>query len=884
MDGAPSAPGTLASGSAHAAPDPDAATVAYTPGGAAADPSGGGAARTYVPRGQAAAVPATVAGYEVLSVLGRGAMGVVYQARQRGLRRVVALKMILAGEYAGEGDVARFKTEAEAVARLQHANIVQIYEVGEEDGRPFFSLEYVDGGSLAKKVSGTPLPPRQAADVARLLAEGMHCAHEHGVVHRDLKPANVLLTRDGSPKVTDFGLAKRLEDDSGQTRSGTIVGTPSYMAPEQAEGRLKDVGPLADVYGLGAVLYEMLTGRPPFRAESVLETLQQVRQQEPVPPHLLQPKVPRDLETICLKCLQKEPHRRYASADDLADDLRRFLAGEPIRARPVPAWERFARWCRRNPRLAALAGAVVALLVAIAAGSLGFAWQIRAKNEELHGKNDQLNEKNDELRLSNQAKEEARQQAVASFEEARDKHFEAYQQMLGLGEEILRRLALERQARPGAAEAALREDMVRLVTARLLGMAQELDRSRVTKFSRIHGSVALADLLAHYGRKDEALEQDEKAVSLLREMLAADPRSDLARANLAQVLSRVAALKAELHGDLKGARDLARQSLTLQQDVADHPQGDTYKPLDNLRLLSQYRVLAGKLALRKGDPAAARADLTEAVRLREAWNAAIPPQMVHPKAQTESYLGEAYLWLAVACSHLNDPSSSAAAFGKVLGLCQGLADRFPRDASFQEDLAEFYGALGDARLRRGKVVDAWKDYDRALTGARGALAAEPTNLARQDLLARTHGRLGNAAALLPERRGEAAGHYQEALRLREGLRKEEPHDLLVEAAYALELARCGRSAEAATGAEGLHRRALGDSEVLLLVAGSFARCAAGAKDSAAKQRYADQAIAALVDAVGQGYKDAVVLRTEPDLEAIRTEPGFRSLLARAAER
>ena len=310
-----------------------------------------------------------VAGYEILGVLGRGAMGVVYKARQRGLRRLVALKMISAGSHCTTADLTRFRSEAEAVADLQHPNIVRLYEVGEDEGRPFFSLEYVEGQSLAARINGVPQPPLEAARMVMALADAMEHAHRHGIIHRDLKPANVLVTTDGEPKITDFGLVKRLEDESGQTLSGSILGTPSFMAPEQAEGRTRDIGARTDVYGLGAILYQMLTGRPPFRAASVLDTLEQVRTREPIPPSQFEPKLPRDLETIDLKCLQKDPAQRYDSAAALAEDLRRFLAGEPILARPVGTAERCWRWCRRNPRLAVLAGAVVMLLVAWAASA-----------------------------------------------------------------------------------------------------------------------------------------------------------------------------------------------------------------------------------------------------------------------------------------------------------------------------------------------------------------------------------------------------------------------------------------------------------------------------------------------------------------------------------
>ncbi len=323
-----------------------------------------------------AASPAapTVPGYEILGVLGRGGMGVVYKARQVKLGRLVALKMVLAGAHAGPAELARFRTEAEAVAQLQHPNIVQIHEVGEHTGLPYFSLEFVEGGSLARRLKGTPLPARQAAQLVAALAGAMHAAHQRGIVHRDLKPGNVLLTADGIPKITDFGLAKRLDAPEGMTQTGAVMGTPSYMAPEQALGKTHEIGPAADIYALGAILYELLTGRPPFRSETPWDTILLAAQGDPVPPSTLQPRVPRDLETICLKCLAREPQKRFATARALADDLGRFLAGEPIQARPVGAWERLIKRVKRRPAVAGLL-AVIVLLTLVGFGLVFWQWR-----------------------------------------------------------------------------------------------------------------------------------------------------------------------------------------------------------------------------------------------------------------------------------------------------------------------------------------------------------------------------------------------------------------------------------------------------------------------------------------------------------------------------
>jgi tetratricopeptide (TPR) repeat protein len=303
-----------------------------------------------------------VSGYEIVAELGRGGMGVVYQARQCSLKRTVALKMILAGLHADSRARGRFRTEAEAVARLQHPNIVQIYEVGESDGKPFLSLEYVEGNSLLKKIARTPQAEGQAARIVETLARAVQYMHQCGILHRDLKPNNVLLTADGTPKITDFGLAKILDADLGPSRSETLLGTPNYMAPEQAAGDTKKVGAPADIYSLGAILYELLTGRVPFQGPTRLCTLEQVRGQQPVPLRRWRRRLSSDLETICLKCLEKEPSKRYPSAEALADDLRCFLEGQPIRARPVPFWQRLWRSGRRRPALVAWALSALALV------------------------------------------------------------------------------------------------------------------------------------------------------------------------------------------------------------------------------------------------------------------------------------------------------------------------------------------------------------------------------------------------------------------------------------------------------------------------------------------------------------------------------------------
>jgi tetratricopeptide (TPR) repeat protein len=413
--------------------------------------------------------PRRVAGYELLEELGRGGMGVVYKAHQTSPSRLVALKMILAGSYAEPARRSRFRAEGDATARLQHPNIVQIHEVGQHDGLPFLVLEYVGGGSLADRLNGMPQPARPAAELVEVLARAVHYAHTHGVVHRDLKPGNILLGEDGQPKITDFGLARHERPEL--TATGDVLGTPSYMAPEQAAGGRQPVGPPADVWALGAILYECLTGRPPFRATTPLETLEQVISQEPVAPAQLQGKTPRDLNTICLKCLQKDPARRYGSALELADDLRRFLDGKVIRARPVRAVERGWRWCRRNPLVASLAGALGLLVIGSLAGLTGLYLNADAQRLRAEGAEEGLQKAADEARQEAQKarQSEAQTKAVLEFFQKRVMAAAGPKgQEGGLGRDATIWAAVD-QAEPGIAESFAGQPLVEASIRQVLG-------------------------------------------------------------------------------------------------------------------------------------------------------------------------------------------------------------------------------------------------------------------------------------------------------------------------------------------------------------------------------------------------------------------------------
>jgi serine/threonine protein kinase/tetratricopeptide (TPR) repeat protein len=521
----------------------------------------GALATTRVPPPQAPVPgpPPLIPGYEIVGELGRGGMGVVYRARQTGLNRLVALKTVLHGAQAGSERRARFRVEAEAAARLQHPNIAQIYEIGEYGGEPYFSLEYVDGPSLAHRLDGTPLPARAAARLVEKLARAMQYAHERGVVHRDLKPANILLQRtedrgqrtdeEGSgaiasvrwplasvlcPKITDFGLAKILaEDGPDRTRTGLVLGTPSYMAPEQAAGTPRDVGPACDVYALGAILYELLTGRPPFKGATTLETVRQVVAEEPVPLTHLQRSVPRDLETVCLKCLEKEPRKRYATAGGLADDLRRFLNNEPIHARPVGRVERLVRWCRRNPRVA---GLLVALLLVLAVGFAGVTWQWRRARAE-------------------------RDEAEASYQLTR-RVVADYFETLGRDPQL---------EDPGALP--LRKEMLQTALTHFQYLLQDRGDDADLQAGLATGYYRLGEITVLTGAPEEAIEPYRQAIAVQEELAGRHPDATRFRRDLARSYSGVGTVHRMLR-QWPESHEAIEESLRIRKELAANDPGD----------------------------------------------------------------------------------------------------------------------------------------------------------------------------------------------------------------------------------------------------------------------------------------------------------------------
>jgi eukaryotic-like serine/threonine-protein kinase len=484
-------------------------------------------------------------GYEILGELGRGGMGIVYKAWQVSLKRVVALKVIRAGAHTDADAAARFHAEAEASARFQHPNIVQVFEVGENEESAYLVLEYVSGGGLDRKLSGSLQDPGVSAKLIESLARAIHYAHRRGIVHRDLKPANVLLTEDGIPKITDFGLAKLLERDDGLTNVGELLGTPSYMAPEQVKGTSRQITPATDVYALGAILYEMLTGRPPFKGTTPLSTLEQVSSQEPLTPSKIQRHTPRDLETICLKCLQKDPRRRYATADLLADDLRRFLDRQPILARPTPAWERAWKWALRRPAAAAVLVSVLAAVTLFLVMGWHYNTRLRAA-----------------LRTAQAAEQEADSSAGRAVEQ-RNRALQAFKKLVYDVQEKLGQTPATRSIRQS------------LLNTAITGL-EEIASSTAGSPPDLSQAVAhqkLGDIFRIIGRSAEARRHYDQSRSLAEALLASDPDSLPITEDLYQTHMGLGSLHVTA-GQLDAAKVELARAVAMAEAIAAHPQND----------------------------------------------------------------------------------------------------------------------------------------------------------------------------------------------------------------------------------------------------------------------------------------------------------------------
>jgi serine/threonine-protein kinase len=696
--------------------------------------------------------------YELLDDLACGGMGVVYKARHQKLGRVVALKMIRAAALAQAEDVARFRLEAEAVAALDHPNIVPIYDVGEHDGRPYFTMKLIDGGSLAAALGAArwSAAPRAAAQLVATVARAVHYAHERGILHRDLKPANILLDRQGEPHVSDFGLATRLPSATTPapahtlTQKGIAVGTPGYMAPEQANGPKAGVTVAADVYSLGAVLYELLTGRPPFQADTPLETLVQVLERPPARPRSLAPAVPRDLETICLKCLEKDPARRYASAEALADDLQRFLDGEPIQARPAGTPERVWRWCRRSPAVATLAAA---LAVAVTGGlvAVTFLWQ-RAEGRRL-----QAEEQRQLAEAALRSAREERERAEAHRLEAEEGFRQAHQVV----ERFCMRLSEERLSHvPGLQP--VRRDML----AAGLKYYQDFvakrsdDPDLKADLAKAHFRVAFLTNLV--GSKRDALDSYAQALKTYEELSAADPDNCCYREQIAMTCINMGGVL-EATNERKAALDTYERARDLLEGL-DRASPGSPKVLANLGIL--YNNLGNvNRVLNHLDESQNAYEKALAVQERLSRN---DPRDPVPLRE----LAVVYVNVAILYSTRGDKDEALRWHEKARDLQEKLFHDHPSDTKVQHDLALTCRRIGDRLVRDGRSEEGMRSLEKGHGLIEKLAAANGSVTEYQWELALSHRSLGHAEKAAKDK-VKAAASYRAAIDLLRKVRRQD---------------------------------------------------------------------------------------------------------------
>jgi tetratricopeptide (TPR) repeat protein len=640
--------------------------------------------------------PGPIGGYDILSELGRGGMGVVYKARHRALNRVVALKVVRAGAGASATDLDRFRTEAEAVAALQHPNIVQIFEVGEWNKLPYCALEYAEGGSLRDAVGGRPVPPRIAAEWVEQLARAAHYAHEQGIIHRDLKPANVLLSKRPSDesgcrpvepassssdtsvvlKISDFGLAKRFERDSGLTGTGAVMGTPNYMAPEQA-GQARTVGPPADIWALAAILYDLLTGRPPFLGTDAVSTMLAVRMDDPVSPRRLQPKVPADLETIALKGLEKDPSRRYPTAMAMADDLRRFLAGEPIAARPAGWGERVLKWGRRRPAAAALIAVSTTAAVTLTIFGVGYLRNLEAHNRDLTNANDTITRERDtanRLRLL--------------AEKARNRMFDVLDAMTsGITEDsLVTQKAITNQQKRFLAD----------VLTYYQEFADETGNDEPTRRRVAVAANSIGLIENRLGRKAESAAAFRKTRDRFAALAEDYPLEAEYRRHLAGCLNNLGLLLIDL-GERTEAEACYRAGLALRQKLYDDQPGDRR---DRLHLAASHLSIAGLLQLqRKWRDAelSYRAGMALQQKLIDEF-----PEVL----EYREHLAASHMGLGGLFEELEKYAEAEVELLAAMALRRKLADDFPDEPDCRRYLAASHQSLGPLLFKLGKRSEA----------------------------------------------------------------------------------------------------------------------------------------------------------------------------------
>jgi tetratricopeptide (TPR) repeat protein/tRNA A-37 threonylcarbamoyl transferase component Bud32 len=836
-----------------------------------------------------AAVPATgwkvryIGDYETISILGQGGMGVVYKARQLTLNRLVALKMIRNAEFASEDQVRRFQNEAEAVATLDHPGIVPIYEVGTFEDQRYFSMKLVEGQGLDKKLEELAKNPRAAARVVAEVADAVNHAHQRGILHRDLKPANILMDGQGHTHVTDFGLAKRIEEDAGLTVSGAIMGTPSYMAPEQAGGQSSLVTTASDVYGLGAILYAALTGRAPFVGDSVMNTLDQVRTSPPQSPTRLNATLPRDLEVICLKCLEKAPRHRYASAQALSDDLNRWLRDEPIAARPVGPIVRLRMWAKRKP---ALAGLSAALLIASIAGVIGVTWQWR---EAISQRNQAQIARDEAVHLELTARKAeaeariARDEAVASEKKAVGARAQAEQnaQIAGMQATLALNTIqdLVSQVQKGLHGPGLYDLKAALLASalkRIDGVAGIYEKSTSKEATTAAALMELGKIYRQLGQTQKAFQSFQKCLEITKERVKIKNYSDPSRQNLANTYFELAFCSEELNRDMKATLNYNQYGLNLYEDIYNKPKFDDF-PLDRKVVragLAEAYTRVGVTLYRMGELTTALENYRKAYNLRRELADEIKD---NPRLKQD--LSYSMMALAETNFRLGNRTLADDLYHQVLDQREAMAKLDLNDLTSLKELGDVYYMIGEFKLRCGDLAAARRNLENSRDRRKDLVAREPRNVLLGRDLGLTWYRLGNLAELEKDA-SEARRLYEASLTIREDLAKISEGNDRRQTELMLALAHVGQTARALELADRFSVGPNVDREQRIYLASCYAQVARATlpEKSEQVQTALVKAVGAVRAAVREGFRDRVYLETEPDLEPIRNRDDFKQIL------
>jgi len=831
--------------------------------------------------------PKSIGPYSIVRVLGRGGMGIVYLAYQAKLGRTVALKMVLAGSHSSSTALDRFLAEAKAVAHLQHPNIVQIFEIGEHERLPFFSLEFVDGQSLDDKLRGKPLPPQEGAKLLVTICRAMQYAHDHGVLHRDLKPANILLSKEGVPKVTDFGLAKRLEEEaagSGTTREGTVMGTPSYMSPEQAQGAIAKLGPATDQYSLGAMLYEFLTGRPPFVSPKPLETIMQVIKKEPLAPRELQPKVPLDLETICLKTLSKEPEKRYASCAELADDLERYLRGEPIIARPVSQAEKAWRWYKRNRLVGNLSIAAAVGLLAVATISTWSAFTLNSKNKELQTAQEatleqaRIAKQNELTALENERVAQANEKRATESEAVAVRRAESIVQTVQTFFNEVQSIDTNEVPRMKETRDRMMKTILPLIEREVLKEMPTDDKARLTAAAL---RKALADDMAAQNMKESAEKYYLELEQFFKER-AEKKKTDAARSNYLQIVRSIGDLKRELGRDMESSLAYHQQQLAIAKDIFENSRADEngegkYPGFQKLQLLARAYHDVAVTYIRIGDLDQAKIHSLEAQRLYQEAITSIetdPSLSQVPAANKQNAikamrdaLSITMLAYATIANRTGEPEKMEEILRPVVATAKEAFERDQTNASILRDYCGKLGLLSEFLAQTQRTDDGMVGLEEAVKLADRLLTFAPDHTEFIRTAAVAHYRLCQWRRELGLPEADSPGI--KALTLRRAKFDRDPRNDRFRIEKMLSEAQSGDVAAAKEIADSYWPAEKLDNELLIELARSYAQMSSRAESDADKTAYRERAIESLKRASAQGYRDKTFVKNELDLKLLR---------------